>query len=126
VPKTGANDRPGQCVQPYSPDSILKRCIRPAATPAEITSTSDWHTFRRSFSTLLKANGEDVKVVQELLRHATVKMTVDVYAQAITPAKRNAQSKVIEMLRDGARMPKFLLDPSWPLKQFRQNHNLLK
>lgn len=26
--------------------------------------------FRRPFSTLLKANGEDVKVAQELLRHA--------------------------------------------------------
>jgi integrase len=42
---------------------------------------------------LLKANGEDVKTVQELLRHATVKMTLEVYTQAVTPAKRNAQSK---------------------------------
>ena len=27
-----------------------------------------WHTFRHSFGTLLEANGEDVKTVQELLR----------------------------------------------------------
>jgi integrase len=31
---------------------------------------------------------EDVKVVQELLRHSSSKMTLDVYAQALTPAKR--------------------------------------
>jgi site-specific recombinase XerD len=30
------------------------------------------------FSTLLNANGEDVKVVQKLLRYATVKMTLEV------------------------------------------------
>jgi integrase len=49
---------------------------------------------------LLRANGEDVKVVQELLRHASARMTLDVYAQAATPAKRKAQGKVVTMLRD--------------------------
>jgi len=47
-----------------------------------------WHTFRHTFSTLLKANGEDVKTVQELLRHASTRITLDVYTQAVTPAKR--------------------------------------
>jgi integrase len=89
--------------QPYSPDSLLKRCIRPAAERAKITKHIGWHTFRRTFSTLLKANGEDIKVVQELLRHATVKMTLEVYAQAVTPAKRKAQSKVAELFKAGAK-----------------------
>src|SRR6202789_4248800 len=48
---------------PYSPDSIPPRCIRPAAERAKITKHIGWHTFRRTFSTLLKANGEDVKTV---------------------------------------------------------------
>ena len=87
--------------QPYSPDSLLKRCIRPAAVRAKIAKHIGWHTFRRTFSTWLKANGEDIKTVQELLRHATVKMTLEVYAQAVTPAKRKAQSKVAEMLQAG-------------------------
>ena len=89
--------------QPYSPDSILKRCIRPAAERAKIKKHIGRHTFRRTFSTLLKANGEDVKVIQELLRHATVKMTLEVYAQAITPGKRKAQSKVTGLLKAGAK-----------------------
>jgi integrase len=29
-----------------------------------------WHTFRHTYSTLLVGNGENVKVVQELMRHA--------------------------------------------------------
>lgn len=89
--------------QPYSPDSLLKRCIRPAAVRAKITKHIGWHTFRRTFTTLLKNNGADVKVMQELLRHATVKMTLEVYAQAVTPAKRKAQSKVAGLLQAGAK-----------------------
>ncbi len=42
--------------------------------------------------------------MQELLRHATVKMTLEVYAQAVTPAKREAQSKVAELLKSGVQM----------------------
>ncbi|WP_035351519.1 tyrosine-type recombinase/integrase [Edaphobacter aggregans] len=89
--------------QPYSPDSLLKRSIRPAAARAKIAKHIGWHTFRRTFTTLLKGNGEDVKVVQELLRHATVKMTLEVYAQAVTPAKREAQSRVAGLFKVGAK-----------------------
>ena len=42
-------------------------------------------------------------MVQELLRHATVKMTLEVYAQAVTPDKRKAQSKVAGLLQAGVR-----------------------
>jgi len=54
-----------------------------------------------------------VKVVQELLRHASARMTMDVYAQAVTPAKRQAQSRLVEMLRAeiGSSAGSVLLDP---------------
>ncbi len=54
--------------QPYWPDSFLRMRIRPAARLAGISKRIGWHTFRRTYATLLKANGEDVKVVQDLLR----------------------------------------------------------
>ena len=45
-------------------------------------------------------NGEDVRVVQELLRHGSARGTMDVYAQAITPAKTTAQCNMVARLRD--------------------------
>lgn len=84
--------------QPYWPEQLMRRYIQPAARRAGITKRIGWHTFRHSFSTLLKANGEDVKVVQELLRHANSRITLDTYTQAVTPAKRAAQKKVVEMI----------------------------
>ena len=73
--------------------------IQPVVKMLGINKRVSWHTFRRTYSTLLEANGEDVKVVQELLRHASVRTTMDVYAQAMTPDKRAAQQKVVEMVR---------------------------
>ncbi|MGE5055994.1 MAG: tyrosine-type recombinase/integrase, partial [Acidobacteriota bacterium] len=85
--------------KPYSPDTLLSKVIRPAAKRAGIEKRIGWHTFRHSFATLLKANGEDVKVVQESLRHANSRITLDTYTQAVTPAKRQAQAKVVKMIR---------------------------
>ena len=59
--------------------------IQPAARKLGINKKMSWHTFRPTFSTLLKANGEDVKVVQELLRHSTARTTLDTYTQALSP-----------------------------------------
>ena len=84
--------------QPYWPDNLMKRYIRSVARQAGITKNIGWHTFRHTFGTLLKANGEDVKTVQELLRHANSRITLDVYTQATNSHKRAAQSKVVRMM----------------------------
>ncbi|HEY6243200.1 MAG TPA: hypothetical protein VIX17_04605 [Pyrinomonadaceae bacterium] len=52
--------------------------IRPAATRVVITKWIGWHTFRQSYATLLIANGEKVKVIQELLHHGRARITVDI------------------------------------------------
>jgi integrase len=85
-------------MQPYWPDNLMKRHIRPVAKANGINKNIGWHTFRHSFGTLLKANGEDVKTVQELLRHANSRITLDVYTQAVSSNKRAAQSKVVKMM----------------------------
>jgi integrase len=76
----------------------MKRHIRPVAKANSIGKNIGWHTFRYSFGTLLKANGEDVKTVQELSRHANSSITLDVYTQAVNSNKRAAQSKVVKMM----------------------------
>ncbi|HEX4169113.1 MAG TPA: tyrosine-type recombinase/integrase [Bryobacteraceae bacterium] len=85
--------------QPLWLSSIMRYHIQPAVKALGINKRVSWHTFRRTYSTLLHANGEDVKVVQELLRHGSAKVTMDIYAQAQMSAKRRAQQKVVEMLR---------------------------
>ena len=86
--------------QPVWLSKVMSYRIQPVAKRLGIVKRIGWHTFRRTYTTLLHANGEDVKVVQELLRHGSARITMDVYAQAMTPAKRRAQGKVVAMLRD--------------------------
>jgi len=85
--------------RPYWPDSLLSHVIRPAAVRAGIKKRIGWHTFRHSFSTMLVGNGENVKVVQELLRHSNCRCTLEIYSQARNESKREAQHRLIEMLR---------------------------
>jgi site-specific recombinase XerD len=72
--------------------------LKPALLKAGISVPVGWHTLRHSFGTLMKANGEDIKTIQELLRHSNYKVTADVYTQAMTKAKRQAQSRVVRMI----------------------------
>jgi integrase len=85
--------------QPIWLSTVMRYHIQPIAKRLNIQKQLSWHTFRHTFSTVLKANGEDVKVVQELLRHASAKITLDTYSQALSPQKRAAQSKVVRMIR---------------------------
>ena len=57
-----------------------------------------WHTFRRTYSSLLADTGNDMKVVQELMRHSKLSTTMEVYAQAGMSKKRAAQRKAVDAL----------------------------
>jgi integrase len=57
--------------------------IRPAAAKIGITQRIRWYTFRHTYSSLLRANKTDIKVTQELLRHASSRVTLDTYTQAV-------------------------------------------
>jgi integrase len=81
---------------PSWPDAVLQKVIRPAALRAGIRKVIGWHTFRHTYSTLLIANGENVKVVQELMRHANSRCTLEIYTQARTEQKRKAQQRLAE------------------------------
>jgi integrase len=87
---------------PLAADPVLRNHLKPAALRCGITKQIGWHTFRRSFATLLKANGHDVKVTQELLRHSNSATTLDIYTQAVTEQKRQAQRSILGLLDSGA------------------------
>jgi integrase len=90
--------------QPVWLSTVMRDYIQPVARNLGIDKKISWHTFRHTFSSILKSNGEDVKVVQELLRHSTSRMTLDTYTQALGADKRAAQSKVVGMIRPKARV----------------------
>ena len=76
----------------------MQKIIRPAASRAGIRKVIGWHTFRHTYSTLLIANGENVKVVQELMRHASTRFTIEIYTQARIEAKRQAQQRLVQTI----------------------------
>lgn len=85
--------------RPLSPDRVLKKSIRPALVRTGITCKQiGWHSFRNSLVTNLRALGVDIKVAQELLRHASCRTTLDVYTRAVSEQKRDANAKVVEMM----------------------------
>ncbi|MGA3264026.1 MAG: tyrosine-type recombinase/integrase [Terracidiphilus sp.] len=78
---------------------VLKKTIRPAPVRAGITGkVIGWHSFQHSQATNLRSLGVDVKVTQELLRHASSRTTMDLYTQAVSADKRNASLRRVEML----------------------------
>ena len=83
---------------PLRPSSMLATQIKPAARSAQLGEGIGWHTFRHTYSSLLRQLGVDVKVQQELLRHADIRTTINVYTQAVSEQKRTAHSSVVRMV----------------------------
>lgn len=82
--------------QPFWMSRIMQHFIRPAAAEARIR-INGWHTLRHSYTTLLRQNDNDPKVVQGLLRWPSPKM-MNVYDEAVAPEKRIAHEELLRSL----------------------------
>jgi hypothetical protein len=81
--------------QPISLSVVFRYHTRPVADRLGIKpAVFGWHTFRRSFASMVVGSTKDVKAAQELMRHSTSKLTLDLYAQAL-PENKVAASKAI-------------------------------
>jgi integrase len=96
-PKTG---------KPYHQEEIQKKHIRPAAQVAQIKAEVGWKTFRHSYRSWLDQTEAPVGVQRELMRHASITTTMNVYGQAMTDAKRQAHNNVVQMVMKKAEKPK--------------------
>ncbi len=83
---------------PMWPDSLRRKILQPVARRVGIGKQIGWHTFRRTYSSSLAETGNDVKLVQELMRRAKHSTTMEVYAQAGMPKKWLAQRKAVDVL----------------------------
>ena len=75
--------------------------IRTAAKLAGITKRVHWHAFRYTYGSWLIANGVDIGVVHELMRHASARTTLQFYVKARKKLKRTAQEGIEKLLFPG-------------------------
>ena len=88
-PKTG---------KPYHQEEIQKKHLKPAAKKAGIGDDLGWHTFRHTYRSLLIDIGTPIEVQKELMRHASIQTTADVYGKSGSKAKREANSAVARLI----------------------------
>ena len=77
-----------------------RKVLQPTARKVGISKRIGWHTFRHTYCSLLVQAGNDVRVVQELMRHAKVSTTLEVYTHAAMDKKRVAQKRAVDLLLD--------------------------
>lgn len=82
---------------PWYPWGVERRYLIPAGIRCGIGRIG-WHTFRHTFRTLLDETGAPMKVQQELMRHADIRTTMNVYGRAMDASKREAHGKVVRMV----------------------------
>jgi hypothetical protein len=76
---------------------LLATKVDPAAASAGIGKVG-WHTFRHTYSTLLAAFGTAPVVQKELLRHADIRTTLNLYTRAVSKQKRKASLRIARAL----------------------------
>jgi integrase len=69
-----------------------------AAKAAKLRVNIGWHTFRHSYRSWLDETGAPMKVQQELMRHASIQTTMNVYGRVMTETKRRANSQVVGLV----------------------------
>ncbi len=85
-------------LKPYRQDSACKSYIKPAGAQAGLGDRITWHVFRHTYRTWLDLNDTSVSLQRELMRHASIQTTMNVYGRAtMSEAKRQANSKVVTM-----------------------------
>ena len=86
----------GQC---YNAGTIQQHILRPAFKKLGLPDKGPgWHTFRHTYRAHLDETGAPVGVQQKLMRHSNVSTTMNVYGNATSKAKLEANSKVVQMV----------------------------
>ncbi len=82
--------------KPYRAWGVQQRRIKPAGIRAGL-GILGWHTFRHTYRSWLDETGAPMKVQQELMRHASIQTTMNIYGAAMSDTKRKANSEVVKL-----------------------------
>jgi integrase len=84
--------------RPMNDQNILKRHLQPAARKLGLPFVN-WRCLRTSHATWLIQAGADPKSVQGQMRHSRISTTMDIYAQIVPVAQRQAIAKLSEFAK---------------------------
>ncbi|MEP6918189.1 MAG: tyrosine-type recombinase/integrase [Acidobacteriota bacterium] len=79
--------------KPISPNNVARQQIFPACEALSLNRAT-WLTFRRTYSSWAHEQGVPGKVVAQLMGHAKVDTTLNVYTQVVDGALRTAVDKI--------------------------------
>lgn len=82
--------------QPYWPENFMRKLIHPAVQRAGINKRVGWHSFRHTTCSRLIPLTKNVRLVQEIMRHANARTTLEVYAQTTMPEKLALQAELVK------------------------------
>jgi integrase len=81
-----------------SGNEIQKKVLRKAGVKLWGVTNLGWHTLRHTYRTLLDECDIPMGVQQKLMRHANIATTMNVYGNSTRNAKREANSKIVQMV----------------------------
>jgi integrase len=77
-------------------EALARKVIRPALAGSGV-EWHGWHAFRRGLATNLHRLGVSDKVIQQILRHANVTTTINIYVKTVS-SDATAAMKALEMM----------------------------
>jgi integrase len=88
---------PSRVGTPMNAKNLTARSFKPLLKLAGLPNIR-FHDLRHTFATLMLQNGEHPKVVQEMLGHATIAITMDTYSHVLPNMQRDAVARLGTLL----------------------------
>jgi integrase len=86
-------------------NNLARRHFKPLAERAGLPKDATLYTLRHTFATLWLESREPVKILQEILGHSRIDVTMNVYVHVLPHIQEEAMDRFAERLRDASSTP---------------------
>lgn len=86
---------------PLDPGNVVRREFKPALTRAGLRSIR-FHDLRHSFVAMLLELDINLKIIQELVGHASIQTTMDIYGHLLPETKQQAVQRISDALQQAS------------------------